>query len=155
MAPTAPHPYLSTLHLVQACHRRLMDAVEDQLARNGREDVTAVQALLLFNLGDQELAPGELYARGCYFGTNASYNLKKLIENCFIDHQRSRVDKRRASIKLIKAGHEVRDLVAAIFDAHARTIAAVGGMPVAELSALNATLARLERFWTDHVRYRL
>jgi DNA-binding MarR family transcriptional regulator len=148
------HPYFDTAHLVQACQRRLMDAIEDQLSRAGRKGLTAVQALLLFSVGDRVLSFGELEG-SCYFGSNASYNVTKLVDNCFLKRERSRVDCRQVRIELTAAGREVRDLLAAVFDHHIHTIAAAGGISPAELSSLNATLVRLERFWTDQVRYRL
>ena len=50
---------------------------------------TRVQALLLFNVGDQELTAGELRTRGHYLGSNVSYNLKKLVESGYVHHERS------------------------------------------------------------------
>jgi hypothetical protein len=45
-----------------------------------------VQALLLYNIGDKEMTAGE-HAR-LLPGLNVSYNLKKLVELGFLDHQR-------------------------------------------------------------------
>ena len=67
--------------------------IAEQAGRAGRV-INSVQALLLFNIGDQELTAGELRSRGHYLGSNVSYNLKKLVELGFLDHQRSRVDRR-------------------------------------------------------------
>ena len=66
----------------------------------GRADINSVQALLLYNIGDKELTAGELRTRGYYLGSNVSYNLKKLVELGFLDHQRSRVDRRSVRIRL-------------------------------------------------------
>src|SRR5205823_14986505 len=40
-----------------------------------------VQALMLFNIVDAEVTVGELTSRGCYLGSNVSYNVKKLVES--------------------------------------------------------------------------
>ena len=95
VAPAAEKPelkslYLETLQLVERLHRRLLDVVKDEFDRNDRTDINAVQALLLFNIGDSVLTAGELRSRGFYLGSNVSYNLKKLVDLGFIDHQRSR-----------------------------------------------------------------
>ena len=82
--------YLETLQLVERLHRRLLDVVKDEFERAGRTDINAVQALLLFNIGDSTLTAGELRSRGFYLGSNVSYNLKKLVELGFINHQKSR-----------------------------------------------------------------
>ena len=52
--------YLESLHLVERLHRRLLDVIKDEFERQGRNDVNAVQALLLFNIGNSELTAGEL-----------------------------------------------------------------------------------------------
>ena len=74
-----PH-YLEALTLVERLHRRLLDVIKDEFDRRGRADINAVQALLLYNIGDKELTAGELRTRGYYLGSNVSYNLKKLVE---------------------------------------------------------------------------
>ena len=84
--------YLDALTLVERLHRRLLDVIKDEFDRRGRADINSVQALLLYNIGDKELTAGELRTRGYYLGSNVSYNLKKLVEMGFLDHQRSRVD---------------------------------------------------------------
>ena len=105
-----PH-YLEALTLVERLHRRLLDVIKDEFDRRGRADINSVQALLLYNIGDKELTAGELRTRGYYLGSNVSYNLKKLVEMGFLDHQRSRVDRRSVRIKLTEKGRDVRDIV--------------------------------------------
>ena len=143
-----PH-YLEALTLVERLHRRLLDVIKDEFDRRGRADINSVQALLLYNIGDKELTAGELRTRGYYLGSNVSYNLKKLVEMGFLDHQRSRVDRRSVRIKLTEKGREVRDTVDALYQKHVRTVEQVGGINADEFGALNKALHRLERFWTD------
>ena len=147
--------YLEALTLVERLHRRLLDVIKDEFDRRGRADINAVQALLLFNIGDKELTAGELRTRGYYLGSNVSYNLKKLVETGFLDHQRSRIDRRSVRIKLTQKGRDIRDIVAALYDKHVRTVEQVGGISADEFSGLNKSLQRLERFWTDQILYRL
>ena len=114
-----PH-YLEALTLIERLHRRLLDVIKDEFDRKGRADINAVQALLLFNIGDKELTAGELRTRGYYLGSNVSYNLKKLVEMGFLDHQRSRVDRRSVRIKLTEKGADVsRDGARALREARA------------------------------------
>jgi len=147
--------YLEALTLVERLHRRLLDVIKDEFDRRGRADINAVQALLLFNVGEKELTAGELRTRGYYLGSNVSYNLKKLVEMGFLDHQRSRIDRRSVRIKLTPKGREVRDTVASLYEKHVRTVEQVGGISPDEFVGLNKALQRLERFWTDQILYRL
>lgn len=147
--------YLDALTLVERLHRRLLDVIKDEFDRRGRSDINSVQALLLYNIGDKELTAGELRTRGYYLGSNVSYNLKKLVEMGFLDHQRSRVDRRSVRIKLTDQGRAVRDAVEALYQKHVRTVEQVGGIAADEFATLNKSLHRLERFWTDQILYRL
>ena len=128
---------------------------QDEFDRRGRADINSVQALLLYNIGDKELTAGELRTRGYYLGSNVSYNLKKLVELGFLDHQRSRVDRRSVRIRLTPQGQEVRRIVDSLYQKHVKTVEQVGGISGEEFSTLNKSLHRLERFWTDQILYRL
>ena len=147
--------YLGALRLVERLHRQLLDVIKCELDRTSQNDINSVQALLLFNIGEAELTAGELKTRGHYLGSNVSYNLKKLVEMGFLDHQRSRVDRRSVRIKLTEKGREVRDIVDALYQKHVRTVEQVGGINADEFTTLNKSLHRLERFWTDQILYRL
>jgi DNA-binding MarR family transcriptional regulator len=114
-----------------------------------------VQALLLYNIGEKDLTAGELRTRGYYLGSNVSYNLKKLVEMGYLDHQRSRVDRRSVRIKLTDKGREVRDIVDMLYQKHIGTVTQVGGINSDEFATLNKSLQRLERFWTDQILYRM
>ncbi|WP_371812788.1 transcriptional regulator LdtR [Brucella sp. 458] len=157
MAPQAAlrSLYLEALQLVERLHRRLLDVVKDEFDRNGRSDINATQALLLFNIGNSELTAGELRSRGYYLGSNVSYNLKKLVEMGFIHHQRSRVDRRSVRVSLTDKGNEIANQVASLYERHITSIEQVGGIQVEEFMAMNKSLQRLDRFWNDSIAYRL
>ena len=72
--------YLEALTLVERLHRLLLDVIKDEFERVGVIEVNAVQALLLFNIGEHEVTAGELKTRGYYQGSNVSYNLRKLVD---------------------------------------------------------------------------
>jgi DNA-binding MarR family transcriptional regulator len=147
--------YLETLTMVERLHRRLLDVIKDEFDRRGRSDVNAVQALLLYNIGDKELTAGELRTRGYYLGSNVSYNVKKLVEMGYLHHARSRVDRRSVRISLTESGQEIHTIVTALYEKHAKTVEQIGGVLVDDFARMNQSLARLERFWTDQIKYRL
>ena len=147
--------YLEAVGRVERLHRRLLDLIKDEFDRMGWDDINPVQALLMFNIGDAELTAGELRSRGYYLGSNVSYNLKKLVEMGFLDHQRSRVDRRSVRIRLTTQGQEIRKIVDTLYQKHVKTVEQVGGISNEEFATLNKSLHRLERFWTDQILYRL
>src|ERR1700749_1091133 len=147
--------YLETLNLVERLHRQLLDVIKDELDRKDEREINSVQALLLFNVGDQELTAGELRTRGHYLGSNVSYNLKKLVEGGYIHHERSEADRRSVLVRLTRKGEAVRDMLRELFDRHLGSLEAVGNVGSDQLESLNTPLKRLELFWIDQVRFRL
>src|SRR5256714_2133072 len=147
--------YLEALTLVERLHRRLLDVIKDEFDRRSRADINSVQALLLYNIGDKELTAGELRTRGYYLGSNVSYNLKKLVELGFLDHQRSRVDRRSVRIRLTAQGQEIRRIVDALYQKHVKTVEQVGGISNDEFATLNKSLHRLRRVWSEQILYPL
>jgi DNA-binding MarR family transcriptional regulator len=147
--------YLETLNLVERLHRQLLDVIKDELDRRDEREINSVQALLLFNIGDQELTAGELRTRGHYLGSNVSYNLKKLVDSGYVHHERSDADRRSVLVRLTRKGEFVRDMLRDLFQRHLGSLEAVGNISGENLDGINAALRRLERFWIDQVRFRL
>ena len=133
----------------------LLDVIKDEFERLGRADVNSVQALLLYNIGDAELTAGELTSRGYYLGSNVSYNLKKLVDAGYINHQRSKTDRRSVRVRLTEKGQEVCKVVNGLYQRQLKSLQQVGGIGTDDLETLNKALIRLERFWTDQIRYQL
>jgi len=145
--------YLDSLALVERMHRLLLDVIKDEFERLGILDLNAVQALLLFNIAGNEVTAGELKTRGYYQGSNVSYNLKKLVELGYIHHARCEIDRRSVRVRLTEQGQQVRQVVADLFARHARGLVVRGVADLDEIDRVNAILRRLERFWTEQIRY--
>jgi DNA-binding MarR family transcriptional regulator len=145
--------YLETLGLVERLHRLLLDVIKDDFERLGMLEVNAVQALLLFNIGEHEVTAGELKSRGYYHGSNVSYNLKKLVEAGYMHHQRSEADRRSVRVRLTEKGRIVRGAVAGLFQRHAEGMQARNIVGLETVEDVNAMLRRMERFWGDQIRY--
>jgi DNA-binding MarR family transcriptional regulator len=154
-ASTVGKHYMEMLNLIERLHRQLLDVIKDELDRRDEREINSVQALLLFNVGDQELTAGELRSRGHYLGSNVSYNLKKLVESGYVHHERSEIDRRSVLVRLTRKGEAVRDMLRELFERHLGSLEAVGNVGSADLEGMNTCLKRLERFWIDQVRFRL
>ncbi len=145
--------YLESLALVERLHRLLLDVIKDEFERLGILEINAVQALLLFNIGDNEVTAGELKSRGYYQGSNVSYNLKKLVEMGYMHHQRCEIDRRSVRVRLTEKGRQIREVVARLFVRHASGLENRKVMDAEGLAEINAALRRVERYWTDQIRY--
>ena len=145
--------YLDALSLVERLHRLLLDVIKDEFERVGVLEINAVQALLLFNIGDNEVTAGELKTRGYYQGSNVSYNLKKLVEMGYMHHQRCEVDRRSVRVRLTEKGRNIRDVVSGLFERHAQGLEGRGVLGPDGLDQIATSLRRVERYWTDQIRY--
>lgn len=145
--------YLDVLSMVERLHRLLLDVIKDEFERLGKLELNAVQALLLFNVGDNEVTAGELKSRGYYQGSNVSYNLKKLVDMGYMHHQRSEIDRRSVRVKLTEKGRDVRDVVAELFERHAVGLEERKVLSADGIEEISISLKRMERYWTDQIRY--
>jgi DNA-binding MarR family transcriptional regulator len=145
--------YLETLAMVERLHRLLLDVIKDEFERVGVLEINAVQALLLFNIGDNEVTAGELKSRGYYQGSNVSYNLKKLVDMEFMHHQRCEIDRRSVRVRLTEKGRKIRDVVGELFARHADGLEEKGVLGNDGIEEINSSLRRMERYWTDQIRY--
>ncbi len=145
--------YLDALALVERLHRLLLDVVKDEFERVGVLEINAVQALLLFNIGENEVTAGELKSRGYYQGSNVSYNLKKLVEMDYMHHQRCEIDRRSVRVRLTRKGRDIRDIVGALFARHADGLETKGVLGIDGIEEITMSLKRMERYWTDQIRY--
>lgn len=139
------------LSIIERLHRRLLDVLKVELERRLPAKLNAVQALLLYNIGDSVLTAGELRSRGHYLGSNVSYNLKKLVNLGFIDYARSSDDRRSVTVKLTEDGQDVRQLVEQILLAQCQTLESERWFGAAELGQVNEVLRALERFWAGRL----
>ncbi|MGA1613334.1 MAG: MarR family winged helix-turn-helix transcriptional regulator [Lutimaribacter sp.] len=145
--------YLEMLSLVERLHRLLLDVIKDEFERVGILEINAVQALLLFNIGENEVTAGELKSRGYYQGSNVSYNLKKLVDTGYMHHQRCAIDRRSVRVRLTQKGRDVRQLIARLFARHADGLQDKGVVGLDGLDEIAHTLKRLERYWSEQIRY--
>ncbi len=145
--------YLEVLALVERLHRLLLDVIKDEFERVGILDINAVQALLLFNISDHEVTAGELKTRGYYQGSNVSYNLKKLVNMGYMHHQRCEIDRRAVRVRLTPRGREIRDIVAGLFARHAEGLQFKNVLDKDGIDEIGSALKRVERYWSDQIRY--
>ena len=138
--------YLEVISLVERLHRHFLEVVKLELDGLSIHDINNVQGMMLFNIGDAEMTVGELTLRGCYLGSNVSYNVKKMVENGYLAQERSVHDRRSAHVKLTDKGRSLRDRLAGMHQRHIEILKQTS-VSAADLKEVITTLRRLERFW--------
>jgi DNA-binding MarR family transcriptional regulator len=86
--------YLDIFASAERLHRKFLDAIQAELDALQYRDINSVRAFMILNIGEVEMTASELLWRGCYLGTNVSYNLKKLTETGYVAQTRSGHDRR-------------------------------------------------------------
>ena len=144
--------YLETIRLIERLHRRFLDVIKTELDRLGIEDINNVQSLILSNISNEQLTVGELTARGYYLGSNVSYNVKKLVENGYLNQERSPHDRRMTRVRVSEKGLE---LCQRIDDLYRRNAADLERDVIGQeqLAAANQLLSALERYWSNYITY--
>src|SRR5260221_89692 len=114
--------YLDVIALIERLHRQFLEVVKLELDTQGVHDINNVQAMILFNIGDLELTVGELTLRGCYLGSNVSYNVKKMVENGYLIQERSAHDRRSIRVRLSQKGLGLCAQLDAMHDRHVEAL---------------------------------
>src|SRR5256714_9643035 len=138
--------YLEVISLVERLHRHFLEVVSLELDGLSIHDINNVQGMMLFNSGDAGMTGGELPLRGCYLGSNVSYNVKKMVENGYLVQERSVHDRRSIHVRLTDKGRGLRDRLSGMHQRHIEMLSQTA-ITDGNLQDVIVTLRRLERFW--------
>jgi DNA-binding MarR family transcriptional regulator len=73
----------------------------------------------------------------------------------YIHYKRSDKDRRSVRVSLTDKGLEARGVIQKLYQRQMGSLEQVGQIGTEDFKGLNKALVRLERFWTDQIRYRL
>jgi DNA-binding MarR family transcriptional regulator len=144
--------YLETIRLIERLHRRFLDVIKTELDRLGIEDINNVQTLILSNISNEQLTVGELTARGYYLGSNVSYNVKKLVENGYLNQERSPHDRRMTRVRVSEKGLELCERIDELYEKNALQLEREV-ISREQLTSMNQVLSALERYWSNYINY--
>lgn len=137
---------------IERMHRRFLDVVRLELGRVGVRDISPVQVMMLSNIGNENISVRDLIERGYYLGSNASYNLKQLVEGGYVERHASTRDRRSAHLTITAKGQDVLTKLA--------TLELQWADPILKdenaantVEATYKMLRQMERCWSDAVRY--
>lgn len=108
--------YYSLMGSIERSYRLFLDTIKKRLDKIPVYDINNIQALMIYNIGDQEISVGELTTRGIYQGSNVSYNLKKLIQLGYVVQKPSTHDRRSFYIRLSDKGRQMLQVIKTCID---------------------------------------
>jgi DNA-binding MarR family transcriptional regulator len=139
------HDFVDLLVTAERLHRQFLEVIQLELDRLCVRDINNIRALTLLNIGDAEMTASELLWRGCYLGSNVSYNLKKLTEAGYVIQERSKDDGR---VIMVRNSEKGMALCGVLREMNERHIAAFSHEACKEedLISCRQTLRTLHRF---------
>ena len=143
--------YLEVLVLAERLHRQFLEVIQLELDTLGVRDINNVRALILLNIDDAEMTASELLWRGCYLGSNVSYNLKKLTESGYVVQERSSHDRRVVIVRNSDKGLELCGLLKAMNARHLEALAKANFRDE-DLNVCRSTLRTLQQFWSRTIQ---
>ena len=143
--------YLATINSLERMHRQFLEVIKNELDNPDVRDINNVQALILYNIGGDELTVGELTLRGYYLGSNVSYNVKKMTENGYLNQERSSHDRRSVRVKLTEKGLELSRALETMFERHSGEVS--DNLDAETLEQANNILRSIESFWLQQLGF--
>ena len=143
--------YLSTVNSIERMHRQFLEVIKNELDNTDIRDINNVQALILYNIGGDELTVGELTLRGYYLGSNVSYNVKKMTENEYLHQERSSHDRRSVRVRLTDKGLTLSHQLEIMFEHHSEQVG--NNLDLETLAQANEVLRTVESFWLQQLGF--
>lgn len=138
--------------VVERVSRRFLDYLRLELTKLGIDDISPSQVMVLMTIGQGEIAVRDLLDRGHYGGSNASYNLKQLVESGYLDRGASPRDRRQARISLSLKGQMLCERLR-LLDEASQVGQRLESNRDTDLNTTHETLRQLEQWWNDALRY--
>ena len=143
---------IDLLRDVERVHRRYLDLLRAELTKLGIDNASPAQVLMLFTIGNDEISVRDLLERGNYLGSNASYNLKRLLSAGYIEREASARDRRSARLRLAPLGKRLCETIRTI-DRHYQQLLVRDDEEMRDLQTTIRTLRRVEMLCLTAMRY--
>ncbi len=134
--------------LSEKVYRTFLELIKHELDVAGISDINPIQAAVLLNIDENTITMSEVISRGYYMGSNASYNLKKMINNGYINQMQSEFDKRTSFLKLTDKGKNLLSTLKDKISGHATSLDGKIKDKMT-LSKLNGFLRNVDNHWKN------
>ncbi|MEX2455200.1 MAG: MarR family winged helix-turn-helix transcriptional regulator [Rhodospirillaceae bacterium] len=144
--------YSQLTQMIERLHRRMLDVIRLELESAGVSDINPAQALMLTKIEGREVALRDIIERGYYIGSNASYNIKQLVDAGYVLQKRSSHDRRSVKVSLTRKGEELCERLAGFANEQgARFVGDAAAQKDVDVTI--DLLRRLEQAWSEYLRY--
>ena len=134
--------------LSERVYRTFLELIKHELDIAGIIDISPIQAAVLLNIDDNTITMSEVISRGYYMGSNASYNLKKMINNGYIHQLQSDYDKRTSFLKLTDKGRNLLNKLHEKILGHSKSLENSVKEKI-NLYKINSCLRNVNNYWKN------
>jgi DNA-binding MarR family transcriptional regulator len=138
--------YLELSTFCERVHRLFLEFIKQELFNLGINDINSTQAFILLNMREHVVTIGEVMSRGYYVGSNATYNIKKLMANQYIGQTQSPSDRRAVYLSLTEKGLRLCDELEEVLSRYTVNFSPTFGK-MAEIDKCLKFIKKLENFW--------
>lgn len=114
--------YFQLVRLCESTYKAFLDSLKCALFDLEINNLSPIQALIILNLGENEINIKDFIRCGYYSGTNVTYNLNSLVENGYMLSIKNPGDARSRRISLSEKGIGVFDALSNMINNHNKTV---------------------------------
>lgn len=92
----------------------LLENIEHSLRDNEIYDISPMQALVITNIGHEEMRVNDVNDSDYYLGKNVTYNIKDLVKKGYVGRLKNKNDKRSKIVSLTKKGERVLEILESV-----------------------------------------
>jgi DNA-binding MarR family transcriptional regulator len=116
------------------------------LTANGYKNVNPTQALIIYHIGPKTIKATELVSQEFYNGSNASYNIRQMMDYQYLSSYPCHNDGRVVFLSLTTKGLEMYSFMASLFTTHQNQMA-VSGIDQKCWDQISVYTSQVMRFW--------
>lgn len=106
--------------ILDQTHKSFLELMNHELESIDANDLTPIQGFIILSIGDNNVSLSEIVLKRGYSGSNASYNIKKMVSGGYIKQIPSPHDKRSFLLTLTEKGKNIFDKLQSSMDTHAQ-----------------------------------
>ncbi len=122
----SPLLYIDALKSLDKVYRCFLKNLKLHLSANGYKHINPTQALILYHIGPRTIKATELVSQEFYSGSNASYNIRQMIDHQYLISYPCDNDGRVVFLSVTSKGLEVCSFMTSLFTTHQDQLALCG-----------------------------
>ena len=144
--------YFKLIMMVERLRSIFSATMSVELDRMNIRDLTNVQSILLYSIGDGCISVADIKNKKHYSGSNVSYNLRIMVENGYLKQEQCEHDLRINYVKLSKKGFKLYEKLDELFKSHSYDLEQKG-ISKSNLDDILSFGKHLEIFWGNLKMY--